>query len=30
MALVICPDCGHEISEYANMCSNCGLPLLGR
>lgn len=27
MALVICPDCGHEISEYANMCSNCGFPL---
>ena len=27
MALVICPDCGHEISEYANMWPNCGLPL---
>ena len=27
MALVICPDCGHEISEYANMCPNCGFPL---
>lgn len=27
MALVICPDCGHEISENADICPNCGFPL---
>lgn len=27
MAIVICPECGYEISEHAEMCSNCGFPL---
>ena len=26
MALVICPDCGHEVSTTANACPNCGHP----
>lgn len=27
MALVVCPDCGREISENADICPNCGFPL---
>lgn len=26
MALLICCDCGQEVSEYAERCSNCGCP----
>lgn len=26
MPLMICPDCGKEISESAISCPNCGLP----
>ena len=26
MALVNCPECGHEMSEYAKICPNCGCP----
>lgn len=26
MALVYCPECGHEISQNAVACPNCGLP----
>ena len=27
MALIKCPECGHEISEYANKCISCGYPM---
>ncbi len=27
MALLKCPECGHEISEYAEACPNCGCPM---
>lgn len=27
MALVYCPECGHEISQNAVACPNCGLPI---
>lgn len=27
MALIICPDCGHKISQYAETCNQCGFPL---
>jgi len=26
MALIICPDCGKEFSEFAKQCPNCGRP----
>jgi hypothetical protein len=26
MALIKCPECGHEISDQAESCPNCGLP----
>lgn len=26
MSIVLCPDCGHEISTAAAACTNCGLP----
>lgn len=26
MALIICPECGQQISNHAAACSNCGLP----
>ena len=26
MALITCPDCGREISEYAESCPGCGCP----
>ena len=28
MSLVICPECGKEISEKASICPNCGYPIL--
>ena len=27
MALVICPECGSKISQYADICNQCGFPL---
>ncbi len=27
MALIKCPECGKEISEFAPRCSNCGFPM---
>ena len=27
MPLIKCPECGHMISEYANMCVSCGCPM---
>lgn len=27
MALIICKECGKEISDQAKCCPNCGLPL---
>ena len=27
MALIKCPECGHEISEHAHMCVSCGCPM---
>jgi predicted nucleic acid-binding Zn-ribbon protein len=26
MALIICPECGKEISNLAEICPNCGCP----
>ncbi len=26
MALIICPECGRKISEYADFCPSCGCP----
>lgn len=28
MSLMICPDCGHEVSTAAAACANCGRPLI--
>ena len=27
MALLQCPECGHEVSDRANICMNCGFPM---
>ena len=27
MALVKCPECGHEVSSDAQTCPNCGKPV---
>jgi hypothetical protein len=27
MALIKCPECGKEISDQANSCPNCGVPI---
>src|SRR5712692_3553709 len=27
MALVKCPDCGHDVSTAASACPNCGRPM---
>lgn len=27
MVLVSCPECGQEISEYAETCPNCAYPI---
>lgn len=29
MALVACPECGHQVSSAANSCPHCGHPLAG-
>ncbi|MFH2070554.1 MAG: zinc ribbon domain-containing protein [Elusimicrobiota bacterium] len=26
MALIKCPECGKEFSEFSNNCPNCGIP----
>ena len=26
MALITCPECGHQVSDKANTCPNCGCP----
>lgn len=28
MALIVCPECGKEISDKSEMCIHCGYPLL--
>jgi hypothetical protein len=30
MAMIICPECGHEVSENASFCPNCGNPRSNR
>lgn len=30
MALIECPECGEEVSEKAEACPNCGVPLSPR
>lgn len=30
MALIICPECAHEVSDKANFCPNCGFPMAKR
>ena len=27
MALIVCPDCGKQISDQANVCIHCGRPM---
>ena len=27
MALISCPECGHEVSDKATICVNCGYPI---
>ena len=27
MALIICPECGKQVSDCANTCPNCGYPI---
>ena len=27
MALIKCPECGRQVSEYAENCPNCGCPM---
>ena len=27
MALLICPECGKNVSEYASSCPECGCPI---
>ena len=28
MALIKCPECGHQVSDKANACPNCGCPII--
>ena len=28
MALIKCNECGHEVSDKASVCPNCGCPLV--
>jgi len=28
MAIIKCPECGHEISDKAKSCVSCGCPVL--
>ncbi len=27
MAIIKCIECGHDVSEYADKCPNCGCPI---
>ena len=27
MALIKCPECGHDVSTLADRCPNCGAPV---
>ncbi len=27
MSLLVCPECGNDVSEYADKCPNCGCPV---
>lgn len=29
MALIICPECGHQVSDKAAVCPNCGIAIAG-
>lgn len=29
MALIKCPECGHEVSEHAESCPKCAYPIAG-
>ena len=29
MAIVKCPECGHEVSDAADRCPNCGVAIAG-
>lgn len=30
MAIICCPECGHEVSDKAPVCPSCGAPIAGR
>ena len=30
MAIIKCPECGHEISDKAPFCPSCGVPIAGK
>mgnify|MGYP000565577660 CR=1 FL=1 len=30
MALIKCPECGHQISDKAPVCPNCGVEIAGK
>lgn len=30
MALIFCPECGNQVSEYAETCNNCSYPIAKR
>lgn len=30
MALMNCPECGHEVSDKAEICTNCGYKIAGK
>ncbi|MBQ3804208.1 MAG: zinc-ribbon domain-containing protein [Prevotella sp.] len=29
MALILCPECGHQVSDQAAICPNCGIKIAG-
>lgn len=30
MAIIKCPECGHQVSDHANTCPNCGVGIAGK
>lgn len=30
MAIIKCPECGHQVSDHANTCPNCGIGIAGK
>ena len=30
MAIIRCPECGHEISDKASFCPSCGVAIAGK